>query len=314
MQAGVSDQAMSPPGECRNVVSFWHELAKRMGMGEQFPWASAEEMLNYRLEPSGATWSDVVSAGRPPNLHRGQASDDGERKYLKTGFATPSGKVELYSSVIENLGFDPLPYYREAAQPCDQYPLTMFVGLPDDEYFRSGHRHVPELRKRAADPTFFLSQDDARELQIAEGDWVRLETATGAMLGRVFVRSSMPNGLVRVPHGWWKPESRPGLANMSGMWSFADAQITTDDDLELVDLEQGVPHLKGSPCSVTRLTAAEVQELEAEYGPTNELPRGPEGKVLRSKGRPDDFMYDEELGDGIEFEATALSLYGRYSL
>ena len=29
------------------------------------------------------------------------------RKYEKTGFATPSGKVELSSSVLDELGFDP---------------------------------------------------------------------------------------------------------------------------------------------------------------------------------------------------------------
>ena len=124
----------------------------------------------------------------------------------------------------------------------------------------------------------------------------------------------MPKGLVRVPHGWWKPESRQGIGTMSGMWAFCDAQLTADDDLELVDLEQGVPHLKGCPCSVTKLTTAEIAALEAAFGPTNELPRGPEGKVLRSQGRTDDFMYDEELGEGIEFEASALSLYGRYSM
>ena len=101
---------------------------------------------------------------------------------------------------------------------------------------------------------------------------------------------------------------------MSGMWAFSEAQVTSDDAPDLVDVEQGVPHLKGAPCSVTKLTVEEVSRLEAEYGPTNDLPRGPEGKVLRSDSRPNDFMYDDELGDGIEFEAAELSLYGRYTL
>ena len=314
MQAGISEKCMEPPGECRNVVSFWHELAKRMGLGAYFPWATTEEMLNYRLEPSGATWEDVVKAGRTPNFHRGMAPHDGERKYLQTGFATPSGKVELYSKVLENLGFDPLPYYREAAEPNAAYPLSLFVGLPDDEYFRSGQRFIPELRRRAEDPTFFMSEEDVRDMQIGEGDWARVKTTTGEMLGRVFARSSMPKGLVRVPHGWWKPESRQGGSTMSGMWAFSDAQLTADDDLTLVDLEQGVPHLKGCPCAVAKLTEAEVAALEAEYGATTDLQRGPEGKALRSRGSKDDFMYDDELGEGIEFEAAALSIYGRYSM
>jgi anaerobic selenocysteine-containing dehydrogenase len=114
-----------------------------MGLAEAFPWKTQEELINYRLEPSGATWKEVVKSGRTPNLHRGQAPDDNERKYLKTGFATPSGKVELYSETLRDLGFDPLPYYREAAETNEKYPLRMFIGLPDDEYFRTGMRHVP---------------------------------------------------------------------------------------------------------------------------------------------------------------------------
>ncbi len=316
MQAGISEQAMEPPGECRNVVYFWHALAKRMGLAAQFPWATPEQMFDYRLEPGGKTWAEVVAAGIPPILHKGQAAEDGARKYLKTGFATPSGKVEFYSEVLAALGFDPLPYYREGPGTSTAYPFTSFVGLPEDEFFRSGHRQVPELRKRAEDPLFFMNPEDTQTLAIADGAWARVATPTGAMLGRVFARSSMPRGLVRIPHGWWKPESRQGGEHLSGLWSFCEAQLAEDEDLSSVDAEQGVPHLKGAPVSVTKLTDAEVAELEAEYGPTNALPRGPEGKVLRSKALPDefDFMDDEDVGEGVEFEAAQLSLYGRYSM
>ena len=85
------------------------------------------------------------------------------------------------------------------------------------------------------------------------------------MKGRVFVRSSMPKGLVRVPHGWWKPESEPGLDVMSGMWDFADVQLTADDDPERVDREQGVPHMKGNPCQVTLLNAQAVKALRHRH-------------------------------------------------
>ena len=34
---------------------------------------------------------------------------------------------------------------------------------------------------------------------------------------------------------------------MAGMWDFCDARITTDDDPELIDIEQGIPHMKVFP-------------------------------------------------------------------
>ena len=284
-----------------------------MGMGEVFPWQTGEEFLDYRVEPSGQVFADVVAAGRFPSPDHEPAPGSTERKYLTTGFATPSGKVELYSSILDDLGFDPLPYYRETPPATDEYPMQMFIGLPDDEYYRTGQRHIPEFRKRAKDPTLYLSAADATSLGVDEGDWTRVTTSTGTMVGRVFIRSTMPDGLVRVPHGWWKPESRQGLENMSGMWDFSDAQLTSDDDPEFIDREQGIPQLKGVPCRLDRLTDDEVARLEAEYGPTEHLPKGPEGAKTRPVKLPE-FLDDHEMSFDVEFEAVELSIYGRITL
>ena len=300
MMAGVSDQAMDPPGECRDVGYFWLQMARRMGMKDHFPWADTRAVHDWRLAPSGKTWDDVVADGRVPRDKRE------DRKYLRTGFATPTGKVELDSTVLADLGFDSLPYYREAAGPSDDYPLMCFIGLPDDEYYRTGHRHIRELRIRAQDPTLFLAPDDAKALGLCDGDWAQVASPTGAMKGRVYVRSSMPRGLVRVPHGWWKPESRRGPDILSGMWDFAGAQMTPDDDPDLIDLEQGIPHLKGVPCRVEKLGEADIARLEEIYGPTDAIPRGPEGKVLRSDARTADFMVDESFTTDVEFQAVEL--------
>ena len=175
MMAGISDRAMAAPGECKSIVYFWCELARRLGLGEHFPWRTAEELLDHRLEPAATTWAEVVAKGSLPK------AANAEKKYLHTGFATPSGKVELHSSVLEGFGFDPLPYYREVAQPDGRFPLTMFIGLPDDEYYRTGHRHIPEMRKRTQDPTFYVSEADRQAYAIEEGDWARVATSTGAM-------------------------------------------------------------------------------------------------------------------------------------
>ena len=72
--------------------------------------------------------------------------------------------------------------------------------------------------------------------------------------------------------------------------------------------------MKGCPCLLRKLSLAETERLEKEYGPTNELPRGPEGKVLRSDAKSNDFMFDDFTSEGVEFEAVELSLYGRNTL
>jgi anaerobic selenocysteine-containing dehydrogenase len=241
--AQASEKAIEPPGECRSSYDFWRQLAVRFGFAADFPWKTVEEVIDYRLSPSGKTFDEFAATTpffMPPPEYR---------KYEKAGFATPSGKVEFSSSVLADLGFDPLPYYREAPQPDQAYPLTLFVGVRDDEYFHSGQRHVEELRKRKPLPKMFLHEADARALGLAEGDWAEAATRTGRMKAVVEIRPDMPRGLVRVPHGWWMPETTPGRDHLSGAWHLADGQLCGDGE-ELLDREQGVPHLKGFPCRV----------------------------------------------------------------
>ena len=72
--------------------------------------------------------------------------------------------------------------------------------------------------------------------------------------------------------------------------------------------------MKGVRCRLARLGDNEVKSLEAQFGPTDRLPKGPEGKVTQPSTPVPDFMRDEDFGDGVEFEAVELSLYGRSSL
>jgi len=143
----------------------------------------------------------------------------------------------------------------------------------------------------------------------------KVATSHGRMFARLEIRQQMPDGLVRVPHGWWKPESAKGGANLSGTWAFSDAQLSDDSDPNLMDVEQGVPHLKGIPSRVERLSAEERAELEATFGPTRDLPLGPRPEILQSDRKaPEDFMYDPQIGDGVQFRAVELSLYGKGTL
>ncbi len=241
----TSEQAMQPPGECRGVYEFWRDLAHRMGLGEHFPWRTVEELYTHRLRPTGLDW-ETFSASYEIFL-----PEPAFRKYERSGFATPSGKVELRSSILADLGFDPLPYWREAPPTPPGYPLQLFMGVREDEFFQTGHRHVPELRARRPEPELYLHPDDAAEQQVAEGEWVDVETPQGRVRLQATIRDDMPRGLLRVPHGWWKPETPAGGDQLSGAWLHADAQICPDDEDHL-DREQGIPHFKGLPARIRK--------------------------------------------------------------
>ena len=244
-----SQKSMEPPGECRSTFDFWKHLATSLGRDDIVPWQSLEDFYDYRLQGLGMTWEKFSET------HEAHFGSGGFKKYEKTGFATPSGKVELKSSVLDGLGFDPLPYFREDPVATEQYPLMMFTGVREDEYFQTGHRHIPEMRARKPEPLLFVSPGTAIEQGVVEGEWVEVSNPTGKIAIQVGVRDEMPDGLGRIPHGWWKPEMRQGAGHLSGALLYADAQLCPDDE-DYLDREQGIPHLKGIPCRISKLASA----------------------------------------------------------
>ena len=171
----LSQKVVEPPEQASSTFQFWTDLGRRMGLAEYFPWDTIEDMLDYRLSRSGRTFAEFEAATfmemPAPKF----------RKYRKHGFATPSGKVELYSGVLEELGFDPLPYYREGPTPNEDFPYAVFTGVREDPFFQTGQRNIEVTRALSKPPSSYMHPTDATREQLADGDWVRLESATGAV-------------------------------------------------------------------------------------------------------------------------------------
>ena len=132
-----------------------------------------EALLDHRLEPSGRRFEEFratkIMDMPVPRF----------RKYRKTGFATPSGKVELSPSILGDLGFDPLPYHRPAPEPTAEYPYRVFSGVREDPFFQTGQRNIGVLRRRMPAPNFFVHPIDAARDGLVDGEWARLETEHG---------------------------------------------------------------------------------------------------------------------------------------
>ncbi|MDJ0866321.1 MAG: molybdopterin-dependent oxidoreductase [Myxococcota bacterium] len=235
----LSEAVADPPEQASSTFRFWTDLGRRMGFSDQFRWDSLEEVLDHRLEPSGRSFAEF-RASTVMDLPVPKF-----RKYRKTGFATPSGKVELASSILADLGFDPLPYHRPAPAPTEDYPYLVFSGVREDPFFQTGQRNIGVLRRRSPAPRFFVHPDDAARDGLVEGQWARLETEHGHVSARISIQPGMRPGHVRVPHGWWYPETR-GQLDLAGAFVSSDAVLTVDTD-DLLDHEQGIPHFKGYP-------------------------------------------------------------------
>ncbi len=249
----TSEKSMDPPGECRSTFEFWKLLAGALDQPEVVPWKTVEEFYDSRLQKLGVSWKEFVAN---TDVH---FKTPRFRKYLKTGFATPTGKVELRSAALEEMGFDPLPYFREDPPVDPEYPLKLFTGVREDGFFQTGHRHIEEMRSRHPEPELFISPDTAKAYKLEEGEWAEIENELATISAKVAIKDAMPDGLVRIPHGWWKPEMEQGAGKLSGALKYSDAQLCRDDE-DFLDREQGIPHLKGVPCQIVKVTSSVTKQ------------------------------------------------------
>ena len=121
------------------------------------------------------------------------------------GFATPSGRVELASSLLEELGHHPLPQHVPVAEN-EAYPLALLTGNAFNPMYNSEQRQWPSARHECPDPLVTLHPDTAAELRLAEGDWVRVETPRGAIRQRLHLSPTIHPRMADSQQGWWFPE------------------------------------------------------------------------------------------------------------
>jgi len=93
-------------GECKSDEEIFVELARKMNL--PVCQESVEEVLDDMLK-NGGQKEDFRGLTERGWIHVPQKY----RKYETDGFRTPTGKLELYSTRLEAMGYAPLPYYEE---------------------------------------------------------------------------------------------------------------------------------------------------------------------------------------------------------
>ena len=207
-------QPLVPPrGESRSDLQIVFDLATRLGLGDHFWHGDIDAALRHQLAPSGITLEELRAspAGvRVPLTTR-------HRKYVDTGFATPSGKVELFSASLAEHGHSPLPEFveprtspRSRPDLADRYPLVLTCAKTLF-YCETQHRQVAALRKSAPDPLLEIHPTTAAPRGITAGDWVSLDTPHGSVRAKAKLNASLDPQVVVGQHGWWQACDELGL-------------------------------------------------------------------------------------------------------
>ena len=232
-------------GECRSDHEMLNELAHRVGQGEYW-WDNFEGGLDYILEPMGITWQDFKAM----DYIRGEVS---YQKYKQKGFSTPTGKLEIYSTLLEKWGYDPLPRFREppespyaAPELNNDYPYILITGRRLPGFFHSENRQVPWLRELHKDPVVEIHPKTAQKEGIHEGDWVILESPRGKVRQRAKFFEGMDPRVVSAEHAWWYPEKK----DPDHGWDESNINILTDNSFANCDPAMGSTHVRTLLCKI----------------------------------------------------------------
>ncbi len=191
---------------CKNDFEIMNELAKRLGVGEHF-FGSDREAADFLLQDVGISFEEFRKKGIifAPREYR---------SYEKKGFNTPSGKVELSSSIKEKHGADPLPKHEEPFESpyrtpdlSRDYPFILSTGWKTPVFRHSELRNIDILKEIEPWVPVMMHPEAAAKLGIKENDRVRVESPRGYALGHARLRADLHPQVVIFPNGWPREEN-----------------------------------------------------------------------------------------------------------
>jgi thiosulfate reductase/polysulfide reductase chain A len=153
-------------------------IADKMGLGHYFAWKDIEEKLDWELKQVGTSLEEMKRIGvkkykrEEDDLYPMQNLDDFE-------FFTNTGKIELYSTAMEDEGYDPLPKYTAHEEPPYGYYRLIYGRAPMHTFSRTANN--PNLTDLMDENSVWVNPKVAKEWELSNDQYVWLENQDGVV-------------------------------------------------------------------------------------------------------------------------------------
>ncbi|HPD64503.1 MAG TPA: molybdopterin-dependent oxidoreductase [Bacteroidia bacterium] len=153
------------------------QLAEKLGLGEYFPYKDMEEMLDWQLKQLGSSLEEMKKIGvkKLPQFNSKLYFEENE----DVEFNTPSGKIELYSQVFADHGFDPIPVYQPHPEPPEGYYRLNYGRAPMHTFSRTANN--PNLTDLMDENTLWVNPRVASEWGIENGQYIWIKNQDGVV-------------------------------------------------------------------------------------------------------------------------------------
>lgn len=244
----LREQIIEPVGEAKADLFIYQQLAEYMGRPDAFPKNKEElygqafkgrESLLERLKehPEGIVFENK-------RIYR-KYETGGLRSDGRKGFPTPSGKFEISSTVLEDMGYTGYPVYKDISEEPGLkagFEFVMTCGNRSPVRYSSFGPNIEALAALDPYPTADIDPLDAARLEIEDGCEVDVETAFGTKRFRARITPMHP-GTIHVFSGG-------GSSYHSEAWR--EGNINDVNSMEIRDDISGFPAFKAIPCRIRR--------------------------------------------------------------
>ena len=169
-KAFIRQPVIEAQGEGKSSLWIYKELGTRLGLGDFFQYADEEDYLKQQLAPLGVSLDQVRQKGYVELP--GEGPD-----FSEPAWNTPSSKIELFSTTLDQGGFAAVPQWEEPpAPPAGQFYLLTGKVAQSTQF---GTQNNQLLHKYSDEPRLWMNVKTAQTLGLADYDLVEVASSAG---------------------------------------------------------------------------------------------------------------------------------------
>ena len=201
---------VKPLGEAKEDWRIALEIGCLVDKPENFFYGDPVKACNAVLKVWEGNYEKAVAAlpavstlkcekNEPYKYVSGKLRPDG-----KPGFNTPTGKLELFSTITSKYGLEGLPVYKEMMKPEGDFNLRLINGTRKPYITHSKTRSdAPYLLELEPVSTIHMNPADAKKRGLVTGDFVEMRSKFGGPVrARIDVSIIVPEGTIDSQYGW----------------------------------------------------------------------------------------------------------------
>lgn len=169
--------AKKPKWDSKPAWWMARELGLKLGLNDYYRWSNIEEMLDWQFSQVGTSLDEMKRIGvknypRPYNDMYLRSGEDME-------FNTNTGKIELYSTEMAAMGYDPLPNYTKHDDPDYGYYRLIYGRAPMHTFGRTANN--PNLTDLMDENNVWVNPKVATEFGLSNNQKVWLKNQDGVV-------------------------------------------------------------------------------------------------------------------------------------